>query len=256
MRKTWYHGSDKKIDRFNPYAFDLGNTFQKFGWGTFCFKDYEYTKKFTMMRCIQHYYDSIKTQENKDFLHTNRCTWDFVNERPITTKVGLDFIIDNMIGTNIYIHYIDVSTLKIKGIGNDVTHDEFTFRDSDVTPIKIETITFTKELLEEYLMIVNDVNAYRNKLVEISHNYNRGFLSLFITYDYTINRPEIEKIIVAIDEGKLKVGNDIEKYIKENNINIYKIPVLTRIKKSILGMINKKIFRAKYIDKMKKFDTQ
>lgn len=36
MSKTWYHGSDKKIEIFNPYAFDLGNTFQKFGWSTFC----------------------------------------------------------------------------------------------------------------------------------------------------------------------------------------------------------------------------
>ncbi len=44
MSKTWYHGSDKKIEIFNPYAFDLGNTFQKFGWSTFCFKNYNYTK--------------------------------------------------------------------------------------------------------------------------------------------------------------------------------------------------------------------
>ena len=40
-----YSKYDKKIEIFNPYAFDLGNTFQKFGWSIFCFKDYEYIKK-------------------------------------------------------------------------------------------------------------------------------------------------------------------------------------------------------------------
>ncbi len=254
MSKTWYHGSDKKIEIFNPYAFDLGNTFQKFGWSTFCFKDYNYTKGFTIMRCIQHYYDSIKTDDNKDYLHANRCTWDFVNERPITTIEGLNFIKTNMIGTEIFIHYIDSSKLKIKGIGNDVTHDEYTFRDKNVEPIKIEKVVFTKELLEQYIMLVTDVNKYRNYLVKISNNYNRGFLSLFITYDYTLNRAEIEKIIVAVNEGKIKIGDDLYKYIKDNNIIIKKIPLHKRIIKSFLGIINKIIFRYKYINILKKYD--
>ena len=256
MKNIWYHGSDKKIELFNPYAFDLGNSFQKFGWSTFCFKDYEYTKNFSMMRCIQHYYDEIKNPDNREYLHNNRCTWDFVNEKAITTKEGLKFIINNLVGKKMYIHYIDSSKLKIKGIGNDATHNEVTFRDIDVVPIKIEEIDFTKEFFEENLMIVNDVNKYRKKLVEISNNYNRGLLSLFITYDYTLNREEIEKIIVAIAEGKIKIGDDLYKYIKDNNINICKIPLLKRIKKSVLGVFNKKMFKKKFIKKMKKYDLE
>ena len=252
--KVWYHGSDKVIKVFNPYSFDLGNSFQKFGWSTFCFKDYNYTMGFTIMRCIQRYYDGVKTNENRKYLHENRCTWDFVNEKPIITQEGLNFIIKNMLGTEIYIYSFDPSKLKIKGIGNDVTHDEFTFRDSNVVPIKVETVEFTKELLEQKLMIVEDVNKYRNYLVEISNNYNRGFLSLFITYDYTLNRDEIEKIIVAIDNGVIKIGDDLYDFVKNNNVRINKIPIIRRIIKSILGIINKKIFRFKYIDKLKKYN--
>lgn len=185
-----------------------------------------------------------------------RCTWDFVNEKPITTATGLDFIINNLVGMQIFIHYIDSSILKRKGIGNDITHDEFTFRDNNVVPIKIETITFTKELLEKYIMVVNDVNKYRNKLVEISNDYNRGFLSLFITYDYTLNRTEIEKIIVAISNGKIKVGDDLYKFVIENNIKISKIPLSKRIKKSILGIINKVLFKREYLEKLKKYDEK
>lgn len=92
-------------------------------------------------------------------------------------------------------------------------------------------------------MIVNDVNKYRDKLVEISNYYNREFLSLFITCDYTLNRREIEKIIVSVEKGKIKIGDDIHKYVIENDIRIVKIPLLKRIKKSFLGMINKKIYR-------------
>ena len=86
MSRVWYHGSDKVIKVFNPYSFDLGNSFQKFGWSTFCFKDYNYTMGFTIMRCIQRYYDGVKTNENRKYLHENRCTWDFVNEKPRRVK--------------------------------------------------------------------------------------------------------------------------------------------------------------------------
>ena len=255
MKKVWYHGSDKKIEIFKPYAFDLGNTLQNFGWSTFCFKDYNYTKGFTIMRCIQHYYDSVLTNENKEYLHENRCTWDFVNEKPITTKEGLNFIKSNMIGTEIFIHYIDSSKLKIKGIGNDATHDEYTFRDPNVVPYKIEKIIFSKELLEQCIMIVEDVNKYRDYLVKISNNYNRGFLSLFITYDYTLNRDEIEKIIVAINKGTIKIGDNLYDFIKENNVIIKKIPIFKRIKKSILGMINRNLLKNRYIKKLKKYNA-
>lgn len=256
MSNIYYHGSDKKIEIFNPYAFDLGNSFQKFGWSTFCFKNYNYTKGFTIMRCIQRYYDKVKTNENRMYLHSNRCTWDFVNEKPIITKEGLNYVLKNMIGTEIYIHYIDSSKLKNKGIGNDITHKEVTFRDKNVLPMKIEKITFTKELLENYLIVVEDVNKYRNYLVAISNNYNRGFLSLFITYDYTLNRDEIEKIITAVNNGVIKKGEDLYKFIKNNNVNIKKIPILKRIKKAFLGTINRNIFRYKYINKLKKYNEK
>ena len=255
MKNIWYHGSDKIIDVFNPYAFDLGNTFQKFGWSTFCFKDYEYTKKFTIMRCIQRYYKSIKKEDNEVFLYNNRCTWDYINEKPITTKEGLKFIIERMQKIKIYIYHIDSKKLKIKGIGNDATHDEVTFRDSNIVPIKTETITLTKEILEKYIMIVNDVNKYRDYLVELSNNYNRGLLSLFITYDYTLNKKEIEKIIQAVKNEKIKTGDNLYKFIEENKIIIKKIPLIKRIKKSIIGTINKNIFRQKYIKKLKEYNS-
>ena len=105
-------------------------------------------------------------------------------------------------------------------------------------------------------MVVNDVNLYRNKLVEFSEFYNRGLLSLFIKYDYTLNRDEIEKIIIAIDEGRLKIGDDLKRFIVENNIKIKRIPLYKRLKKSILGAINKKFFRKKYKRELEKFDSE
>ncbi len=255
MEKIWYHGSNVKIDTFNPYSFDLGNTFQKPGWGTFCFIDYQYAKNFTIMRSIQNYYDKVKNDDNKDYLHKNRCTWDFINKRPITTKEGLEYITKNFANSTIYIHYIDAKKLKIKGIGNDITHNEFTFRDSGVIPIKIEEIVLTKEEIEKSLMIVNDVNEYRNELVKISKYYNRGLLSLFIKYDYTLNRNEIEKIIVAVNEKKLKTGDNLMEFIVRNNIDIKRIPLIPRIKKAILGSINK-LNSKKYIKELKDFDLK
>lgn len=252
--RNWYHGSSQKINLFNPFSFDLGNTFQKPGWGTFCFKNYEYTKKFTIMRLIQNFYSEIKNEQNKKFLHINRCTWDFVNEKIITTKDGFQFIKENIIGKKVYIHTIDSACLKKKGIGNDITHKEYTFRDENVKPINIETIVIEENLLKDSILIVNDVNCYREECVHISSYYNRGFLSLFITYDYTINRDEIEKIIVAISNRSLAVGEDLSKFIKDNHVNIKKIPIRIRLKQAICGSINRVFFRKKIILRLRKFD--
>lgn len=251
--KKIYHGSQNKISVFNAYSFDLGNTFQKAGWSTFCFKDYEYTKKFAIMRMIQNLYKERKSIENIKFLNKNRCTWDFIYEQPITTKKGYEFILNNFVNQKIYIHTIDCKKIKKIGIGNDITHDEFTFRDNDIKPIKIDEIVLTEELLKNSMLIVQDVNVYREKLVELSQKYNRGFLSLFITFDYTINRKEIEKIINSIENGKLKVGENIAGYILENNIEIKKIPFFKRIEKAILGIIGRKFLREKYMKKLKNY---
>lgn len=249
--KEIYHGSQKEIQIFNAYSFDLGNSFQKAGWGTFCFKDYEYTKKFAVMRVIQNLYNEKKETENREFLHENRCTWDFIYEQPITTQKGYKYIINNFLGQKIYLHTIDRKQLKMFGIGNDITHHEFTFRDSGIKPTKIDEITLTEELLKNMMLIVKDVNEYREKLVELSQKYNRGFLSLFITFDYTINRKEIEKIIIAIENGKLKVGEDITKYILDNDIKIKKISFLKRLKTAILGLIGRTFLKNKYKRKLK-----
>lgn len=250
--KKLYHGSQNRISVFNAYSLDLGNTFQKTGWSTFCFKDYEYTKKFAIMRTIQNLYNKRKNIDNRDFLHQNRCTWDFVYERPVTTKKGYEFILNNFVNQKIYIHTIDCKKLKKIGIGNDITHNEFTFRDNGIKPMKIDEIILTEELLKNTLLIVKDVNSYREKLVELSKKYNRGFLSLFMTYDYTINRQEIEKIIKSIENEKLKIGENISHYILENNIKIKKVPFFKRLRKTISGMIGRTFLRERYIRELQK----
>lgn len=254
MNKIWYHGSNKKIQLFNPNSFDLGNAFQKPGWSTFCFKNYEHTKNFSIMRLIQNYYSAIKNEDNKIFLHNNRCTWDFVNEKAITTEDGIKFIIKNVIGKRVYIHTFDSSTLKLKGIGNDITHNEFTFRDKNVKPIKIDTIILDEKKLKQAILIVQDVNKYRDELVKLSRYYNRGYLALFMNFDYTINRNEIEKIIIAINTRKLKVGEDINNFILNNNITIRRVPFITRVKKSLYGIISHIFLKRLFIKKLEKFN--
>lgn len=243
--KKYYHGSDKKIKEFNPCSLDLGNSFQDIGWSTFCFKDFEYTKKFTMMRFIQNYFRKIRNEKNTQDFYNNRCTWDYINKCPITTKKGMDNILKHIVGKKIYIHEINASKLKLKGIGNDITHNEVTFRDKNVKPIKIIIITLTKELIEKNILIVEDVNKYRSELVEKIEYYNRGLLTLFIKYDYNYNREEVDKIIDAIHLNTLCVGDDLHKFIIENNIKLQKVPFRIRLKRAVCGELNHMFFKKK-----------
>jgi len=254
INKMWYHGSNIEIQLFNPNSFDLGNSLEKPGWSTFCFNKYQYTENFAIMRLIQNYYAKIKNEKNKVFLHNNRCTWDFINEKAITTQEGLDFILKNLLNQKIYIHIFDPSKLKLKGIGNDTTHNEFTFRDSNVKPIKINTVILNEKKLKQAIMIVQDVNKYRDELVRLSKYYNRGFNTLFIKFDYTINRNEIEKIIIAINDNKLNVGEDISDFIIKNNIKIKKIPVIVRFRNAICGIFSHTLLKKIFKMKLEKFN--
>lgn len=61
---------------------------------------------------------------------------------------------------------------------------------------------------------------------------------------------------MAISEGKIKVGDDLNKYVVNNNIKIIKIPLFIRLKKSFKGFINKRFKRKKYIEKLKKYNYE
>ena len=108
--------------------------------------------------------------------------------------------------------------------------------------------------LKQAILIVNDVNKYRDELVKLSKYYNRGFWSLFINFDYTINRGEIEKLIVAINSNKLNVGENINDFILSQNIKNKKVTFIVRLKKSICGIINHIFFKKLFIKKLNKFN--
>ena len=63
------------------------------------------------------------------------------------------------------------------------------------------------------------------------------------------------KTAKSIDnKGIIKIGDDLYDFVEKNDIKIRKISLLKRILKSILGIINRKLLKKRYLNKLKKYN--
>ena len=127
-----YHGSTYDIEQFQPMSLDLGNAFDTPGWSTFCFGDYEYAKIFAASRAF------TKLLKDTSDADDRNLSVEFVNGRLATSNECVRYMKENgllEIKTRFYVYTIDSSNLDL-GFGNDPALKEYTFRESNITPLQ------------------------------------------------------------------------------------------------------------------------
>ena len=194
-----YHASIHKIDSFKPMSLDLGNVFDEPGWSTFCFGDYEYARTFGFMRALEEKMSKqceIKPVFNKghivismdDFLRLQE--YDYL-DTPLA----------------FYIYTVDSSGLKL-GIGNDPSLKEYTFKESGISPLKVDKVELSMMDLKEIIDISNEIkqgNEDSDNKILMSHDYQREVEA----------RDALRK---AISNGELQPGDNIKEYMISNGI--------------------------------------
>ena len=240
---TLYHGSNKKYDMLQPVALDLGNTFQKPGWSIFCWDNYKAAYSWSVMRGIG--LGLTKLRENNEISRvSDYIVWDPKRSLTIVSETKVHEFKEILKKYNIdctgYVYTFKVPINKIS-IGNDSGHKEYTTREKNIVPIKIDEVHIDWKNFNKFVNIVPD--TYYNKIANTPKEkwkwFNRGLVSLFITNEWTYNvlynKSTIRKIRSDMRDGSLNPGDDIEKYLSDNNLEIKKLTPLKRIKYQIGG---------------------
>lgn len=221
-----YHGSTCKFDTFHPMSIDLGNGLQKPGWSTFCFRNYDWARRFAIMRLVQNYLEKTYG-DSKDSKY--ECNWDLHNNRPYIHKDMFNEVCDALCNEYIYVYTIDSENLEL-GIGNDARFPEVTFREDNVKPLKINRINTSADILKSDITLIdkNPVDFEKEQLDSIQY-VNRGWVNCMLNRNFSEDS-SVGKLMKAVSEGKLKPGDDIEQFMVENNIILDDVSFLERFK--------------------------
>jgi hypothetical protein len=202
-----YHGSTYEIDQFKPMSLDLGNAFQEPGWSTFCFTDYDFAKMFAAARAF-----TKMIQDSKDGeIDEEKAQVEFVVGHLVMRRSCFEFLqYKDLLNVKVkfYVYTIDPTGLDI-GIGNDPALKEYTFRDSGVTPKKVDTYQLSLMDLKESVEVMDDDS-------DIVHPNESEYKPLLI-HNYQTEDTVRNFLQTAIDNGELHPGDDIGEFLATHN---------------------------------------
>lgn len=203
-----YHGSKYKIDVFHPMSIDFGNANQEPGWSTFCFDNFTMALRFAIMRIFQSKVSGKGLE---------KCEWSFKHDKPYLYRCMWNKLVPLVLGETCYVYQISTKGLDI-GIGNDIRFPEYTFREDYVIPERTTEIVLDKAIIAAHVedMDLITAGAYEEKISKYDIFKNRHY-ACFINHDYS-NDPAIKQIVDDIAKKKLQPGDDVVKYMKENDL--------------------------------------
>lgn len=227
---TLYHGSENDYPYLLAMGMDFGNLLQKPGWSLFVSPDKSFTYKWALFRAIR------MARKNNNRLEANIIWNPKLKTYSITEKTfeAMKDLFDNG-KIEAYVYTINVPR-DIVGIGNDSQHDERTIRTSEKINYQLkERIVVTEEIAREHGHVVTENQFYAEERYYRKKPlvFNRGVSSLLMTRDYSYqnkeNKAALNAIFSALNDGSLRPGDDIEKFLKSKGLKIKSIGLLKRL---------------------------
>ena len=232
-----FHGSLHKFDIFHPMSLDLGNNEEKPGWSTFCFDDYEFAKRFAIMRAMQKLTDHRAEKEP-----VYRVGWDLRNARPYINREVTAEIFTKLQSIPLYIYTIDASKLEL-GVGNDERYPEYTFRKDNVRYEVREVVYVDRYSVLNDVTLLDSISAkdFEKEQTENLPNLNRGWMARMLNRDYS-GDSEVTKLTSAVAKGELKPGDDVEEYMQKHNIVLKNVGYYAHLQENMAqGPTNKEM---------------
>lgn len=204
-----FHGSTYDIESFQPMSLDLGNVFEEPGWSTFCFMSYDEAKLFgasrALTKLLEETYDGDGNSEELQVVYTNGHL--------IISLECLEYIqthnLMDMNGT-FYVYSIDATNLNL-GFGNDPALRECTFRESGVIPKKKDRFDLSFNDMKEKIEVI------KGKIGDYNYPTTNEYSKL-LTHNYQSEVNLRTALQSAIKDGKLKPGDDIETFMRNNSL--------------------------------------
>lgn len=234
-----YHGSDTKYKVLKPIGLDLGNTFNKPGWSIFAFKTYDEALNWALYAALQTTIhalrDNDKTFRRETANFPNRVAeFNIINGSAVVDQILIPPLFKALKGRcfKAIVYTIDVDR-KYVSIGNDSSLNEYTIR-TTVVPTKTDEYYIDETNFAEFYRVTSSYGISHVLNNNKSGYGNRGFLSIFMNRDFVYHgyqemNPTATKLYNAIENKKLKPGDDVLEFCERNNININKISLIDRL---------------------------
>lgn len=226
-----YHGSANKFESLEPTAPDLGNIVQKPGWSLFCWREYDPAVCWGVFQALlklnkevfNKVYDNPMLQPSRKAMYV---TEDFY-------WAAINYIKRNKLASYVYI--ID-SPVQYVSFGSNSSHREFTTREQNIEPTRVDEIKITEKIIYELCEIISidEYRAYKQEIKKPNFTHRGLLVSCLLVNDYWYNLLSddgevIKTITRGIHSGELCVGDDIEAYLKTKNLKIKKLDPVKRI---------------------------
>lgn len=244
-KKELFHGSNLDLPYLAASGIDFGNTFNKPGWSLFCWGVKEHAINwagFTFFDRLTR--DSLNKEFNEYCKDENNEVgyshiWYWPDDTFLVNKGLALYLLEKCkekdIPRYIYVYTIDGTKYDVS-IGNDSEHAEYTIRSKDKIKYKSkEKFEITESFCSSHGWLADNsvIRQHKNKMnIQASRakgQFKRGFLSVFMNHDFLYqDRALVKRLYRDIKNGELKPGDDVEKYMKENNLKFDNITLFKR----------------------------
>lgn len=227
---TLYHGSDMRFGGLKATGPDFGNALEKPNFSLFGFMDKSEAYQWAAFKAIKN--EKLRYQsESGD--HVSSC-YDCHIKKTIMTEKAYKWLLDTLKSKPLKFYvYTAESCIDNVGIGNDSTHEEFTFHnDGVIWTRKINTCELNISNVLRYVHIVTE-NEYRKIIANSNCLNSRGWMSILMIKEYGYQRKRNRELIDILFNYKWKEynGKEILRVMKENNLHFF---ILTPLKRLIL----------------------
>lgn len=181
--KYLYHGTHVLFDVIKPLNINMGTRFSKPKLSSYYWKTYEEALGWAM-------FQTVRRMRKLDIYYH------IPNIGPLVREDNYKKAVKLIEGSKGYVYTVDAKG-KMVGVGSSPNIHEYTINEP-MTPIKIDEVVFTKEMIDQYLTVLSqeDMNKYFEDLDSGKYDKRRGILlSLILVNGRDMRRhdPEVRK---------------------------------------------------------------
>lgn len=217
-----YHGSRYLFDELRPFGIDFGNSFQDPGWSLFTWTKHASAMGWGCWEVFRH------LSKIDDKIVLNGC---LNSQTTVLWQSVYNYLKENIHkysekDLSFYVYTIPTRSEYEYGLGHSSnTPNCITIRTDHIKYSEVNKYILTIDLVDKYCKIVPDGYKPTGK----EYGLNKRLTSFFMKYDY-MYQPEVKKSITnAIKNGEISPGDDINVFLKDNNIDLKTINFKERL---------------------------
>lgn len=231
---TLYHGDCFKFKTLKPVAIDFGNLFTKPGWSVFFWKTKESAENWAVYKTLCSSMGGSLCRLN-DSSGTHFLFWPKGNITVVSEEKYNEFckIVEDIHSTA-YVYRCEVPSSQVH-MGNDSAHKEYTVR-MEVSNFQLSEIYLNANTVKKYIKVLPKSTIES----ELRHSSNvRGLLpSMLLVNDFRYQISQNCDMVNSIYfQNPPEPGDDIEKWLKDNNYKIRKVSPIERTRDYIKDKI-------------------